>query len=189
MNETRPRIPVKDESQHTPIMSDSEKEYGKLAAVFTGIFILSMVAFLFFDGSGPFEDLNPVQAFAAQFMGIFFIVFAGFKFVNLKSFVHGFQMYDVIAKRSRLYALSYPFIQLFLGILMFAIPSFAGVHFLAALVSGLALVGVVISLSRKQKIQCACLGNVIKMPLATVSGFEDGSMFVISMLMFFAMIG
>ena len=172
----------------TPIVSDEEKEYGKLALVISAIFLASVFVFLVFDGKGPFESITPVQAFATQFMGVFFLVFAGFKFVNLKSFVHGFAMYDVIAKRSRLYSYLYPFLQLTIGIAMFVVPQYWMTHFAALLVSGVALVGVIISLLNKQKIQCACLGNVIKMPLATVSAIEDGSMFIIAGLMTLAMI-
>lgn len=191
MSVQRKMIPVVDETenQHVSAFTDNDKEYGKLTLVFVGIFLVSIVLFLAIDGNGPFEDLTPAQSFASQFMGVFFLVFAGFKLVNLSSFVHGFAMYDLIAKKSVLYAKSYPFIQLAIGILMFAFPSFALTHALAFVVSGLALLGVIVSLSRKQKIKCACLGNVIKMPLATVSAIEDGSMFVISLIMLFAMIG
>lgn len=190
MNEEESFTPVEIKSSHskTPIISKTEKEYGKLAAVIVAIYLVSVVTFLVIGDNGPFKELNQVQAFAAQFMGVFFIVFGSFKLVNLKSFVHGFQMYDLIAKRSDLYAKAYPFVQIALGLAMFLIPSFAFTHFVAMIVSGLALAGVLNSLMNKQKIQCACLGNVIKMPLATVSGIEDGSMFVISFLMFIAMI-
>jgi hypothetical protein len=164
------------------------KEYGKLALVIAAIFATTFITFLAIDGNGSFEDLDAFQAFLAQFMGVFFIVFASFKLVNLQSFVHGFMMYDVIAKKSKAYATAYPFIQLLLGVGMFLIPSSPWIHFAAAIVSGIALAGVVQSLRAKQEIQCACLGNVIKMPLATVSGIEDGSMFVISLLMFVMML-
>lgn len=194
MNKERPRIPVQTKTEKlpssaTPIVSEMEKEYGKLSFVFVAIFVISFISYLAFDGSGPFEELNQVQAFLSQFMGVFFIVFASFKFVNMKSFTHGFSMYDLIAKRSNAYAYAYPFIQLAIGIAMFVVPSLAITHFAALAVSGIALVGVANSLLNKQKIRCACLGNVIKMPLATVSAFEDGSMFIISLFMFISMIG
>ena len=180
----------KKPSKHskTPIVSNEEKEYGKLAIVISFIFFISVVTFVFTEGRGSFESMTPIQTFAAQFMGVFFVVFAVFKFVNIKSFVHGFAMYDVIAKKSKVYSYSYPFLQLFLGIAMFTVPQYWLTHFVALLVSGIALVGVIISLLNKQKIKCACLGNVIKMPLATVSAIEDGSMFVIAGLMTLAMI-
>lgn len=189
MNEYLPKIPIRDESQHTPIVSAREKEYGKLSAVITGIFFLSVIVFLVFDGGGPFKSLRPVQAFAAQFLGVFFIVFALIKVVNLKNFIDGFQQYDVVAKKSKVYAKFYPLIQLVLGVLMFIVPSFAGIYLLAACISGLGFVGFVIFLARKQEIQTICLGRVIKMQLATVLGIENSSLFVISLLMFFATIG
>ncbi|HMS25016.1 MAG TPA: hypothetical protein PKB15_04920 [Acidimicrobiia bacterium] len=188
MNVSRKTIPVHDMSHHERVETPP-KEYGKLALVFLGIIIISGVLNLAIDGHGTFDGLSQLQSFASQFMGVFFLVFAGFKLVNLRSFVHGFAMYDIVAQRSRLYAYAYPFLQFGLGVAMFVFPSFAVTHFVAVVVSGVALAGVVLSLMNKQKIQCACLGNVIKMPLAIVSGIEDGIMFVLAMLMFFAMFG
>lgn len=177
-------IPVNEEHSDQTL----DREYWKLTLVIGGIWFVSLLIFLLFDGYGPFNDLNHVESFLAQFMGVFFIVFASFKLVNLKSFVHGFSMYDLIAKRSSLYAKAYPFIQLIIGVLMFVVPSQAFVHGVAAIISLVALFGVVQSVRNKQQIHCACLGNVIKMPLATVSGIEDGAMFVIASYMFIAMV-
>ncbi len=180
-------IPLSEEHSHSEAETQP-REYGKLALVIFGIFLLTLVSFFLLGDSWGFEELTNLETFLAQFMGIFFIVFAGFKFVNLQSFVHGFMMYDVIAKKSKAYASIYPFLQLALGVGMFIIPGQELLHLAAAIVSGIALWGVINSLRAKQKIQCACLGNVIKMPLATVSGIEDGSMFVISLYMYYAML-
>lgn len=165
-----------------------EKEYGKLALVFLGIFIVTIFVFLSVDGHGPYQDLTQTQSFLSQLMGVFFIVFAGFKLVNLSGFVHGFRMYDLIAKRSGLYARSYPFLQLIIGVGMFVMPNEVGVHIGAFALSLIAIIGVINSLSNKQKIHCACLGNVIKMPLATVSAIEDGAMLLISSYMIISML-
>lgn len=190
MNDYLPKIPVRDESNHTPIVSAQEKEYGKLGASFTGIFFISVILFLVFGSGGTFGSLRPVQSFAAQFMGVFLVVFALIKLVNLKNFVHGFRTYDLVAKKSMAYAKSYPFIQLTLGVLMFIVPTFAGTYLLVAGIAGLGIVSVIaVSVTSKQKIQRTCLSNVIKMPLATVSGVENSFILVISLLMFFAMIG
>jgi hypothetical protein len=121
-------------------------------------------------------------------MGVFFIVFASFKLVNLSEFVMGFSMYNIIAQKSPLYAKVYPFLQLAIGILMFIIPDVAIIQLCAFVLSAIALVGVAQSLRQKREFQCACLGNVIKMPLATVSAIEDGTMAVISLWMFIAMV-
>lgn len=188
MNDTRKHIEVTDES-HMHHEGESEKEYGKLVLVFAVIVAITLVVNLAIDGHGPFRDLTPTQAVISQFMGVFFLVFASFKLINLSSFVHGFAMYDVIAKRSNQYAYCYPFLQLGVGVAMFVFPSQMVTQASALILSGIALVGVVLSLRQKKEFQCACLGNVIKMPLATVSGIEDGLMFVLSLLMLISMIG
>ncbi len=188
MNVSRKTIPVHDMSHHAH-EETPPKEYGKLALVFLAITLISGVLNLLIDGHGTFHHLAALESYVAQFMGVFFLVFAGFKLVNLRSFVDGFAMYDIIAGRSRAYAYAYPFLQLALGISMFGLPSLWVTHFLAMVISGIALVGVALSLKNKREIQCACLGNVIKMPLATVSGIEDGIMFVLAFIMFVSMMG
>lgn len=187
-------LPQKSHKTLIPLSEDhheektSPKEYGKLAFVFVGIAVISLLSFLLFDGKGPYRDLSNIEALSAQFMGVFFLVFAAFKLVNLTSFVHGFMMYDLIAARSSAYARVYPFLQLLLGIAMFVFPAAPIVHAGAAVLSGIALIGVINSLRSKREIQCACLGNVIRMPLAHVSAVEDGLMFVLAIYMFVAML-
>ena len=51
-----------------------------------------------------------------NFMGLFFLSFAGLKFVNLRGFVVLFQEYDLVAHKSKIYAYLYPFLELFFGI-------------------------------------------------------------------------
>lgn len=182
-------IPLNEEHSHHHAQNDElEKEYGKLSLVFLGIFAVTIVIFLAVDGHGLYQHMTQFQGFLAQLMGVFFIVFAGFKLVNLQSFAHGFAMYDLIAKKSMFYAKLYPFIQLMIGVGMFIIPDKVAVHIAALIVSAIAIIGVINSLMNKHKIHCACLGNVIKMPLATVSAIEDGSMLVISAYMVIAML-
>lgn len=184
----RKHIPINEVTNHSHESEKLEKEYGKLALVFLGIFIVATFLFLAVDGHGPFSDMTALQSFLSQLMGVFFIVFAVFKLVNLSSFVHGFQMYDLIAKRSVIYAKAYPFLQLLIGLGMFIVPGKIIIHVGAFLLSAIAIVGVINSLANKRKIHCACLGNVIKMPLATVSAIEDGSMLAISAYMIISML-
>src|SRR3989338_8298845 len=61
-------------------------------------------------------SLHPTTAF----MGYFLVLLSMFKFFDLKGFADGFQMYDVIAKRSRVYAYLSPFIEFGLGVLFLA---------------------------------------------------------------------
>jgi hypothetical protein len=58
------------------------------------------------------------------FMGFFLCQFAMLKLFRLKNFVDAFQMYDLLASKSRAYSYCYPFIELVLGLcyLAFIIP-------------------------------------------------------------------
>ncbi|MBI4369579.1 MAG: hypothetical protein HY547_05050 [Elusimicrobia bacterium] len=50
-----------------------------------------------------------------MFMGSFFAVFGFFKAINLQAFADAYRTYDIFAKRSRAYALPYPFLELLLA--------------------------------------------------------------------------
>ncbi len=184
MTNEKKLIPLTEHHQ-LPVASNQTKEYMKLFFVFVMIILVSVLIYNLWDAK---NDLSNVDRCISIFMGVFFITFAVFKLINLKSFVDGFMMYDIFAKKSKPYAFLYPFIQLFIGIAMFAIPTVPAIQLLAAVISFVALVGVYKKVKAKEKIHCACLGNVIKMPLSTVSAFEDGIMFVLSAYMFVEMI-
>ncbi|MSR68652.1 hypothetical protein EXS66_02600, partial [Candidatus Saccharibacteria bacterium] len=51
-----------------------------------------------------------------DFMAGFFLVFGAFKVAKLSAFAEAYQMYDIVAKRSKLYAHIYPFIEIALGL-------------------------------------------------------------------------
>ena len=111
-----------------------------------------------------------------NFMAGFFLVFSFFKLLDLTAFADSYQMYDVIAARSRGYALAYPFIELSLGVAYV-------VRFEPVLTNAVALVvmlvgayGVLKSLLAGRKIRCACLGAVLNLPMTYVTLLEDGLM-------------
>lgn len=120
------------------------------------------------------------------FMGIFLCCFAMLKIFNLSAFADGFQMYDIIAKRSRGYALSYPFIELALGLayLAFFMPYLT--YIATIIVMGIGTVGVIKALNRGLNISCPCMGSVLNVPLSTVTLTEDigmGAMAAIMLVM------
>jgi hypothetical protein len=124
-----------------------------------------------------------VQHFMESFMGVFFVVFSGFKFVGYKQFVHGFAMYDIVAKRSIAYAYAYPFLQLLLGMAYLLGSQNVALHLLVLLVSLVSTVGILQTIRNKQQVHCVCLGNIIKLPLSQISLFEDLGMALMAVLM------
>jgi len=108
-----------------------------------------------------------------DFMGFFLVIFALLKLFDLPGFADGFQMYDLLAKRSRPYALAYPFIELALGLAYLAFWRPVTVYAATVVVLGFGAVGVITSLSRGLHVNCACMGNSLKVPLSTVALTEN----------------
>ena len=108
-----------------------------------------------------------------DFMGFFLVIFAMLKLFDLPGFADGFQMYDLLAKPLRPYALLYPFIELALGLGYIAEWRPAVLYPATVLVMGFGAAGVFRSLSRGLDLQCACMGNILKVPLSSVALTED----------------
>lgn len=125
-----------------------------------------------------------IYRFMETFMGLFFINFAMFKLIDLKGFVEGFTLYDLIAKRSRIYAFFYPFIELVLGLLYLIafIPIITNSITLSLmLISGFGVIKAIIT--SDEQLQCACLGTSLNVPLSTVSIIENFGMAVMAFFM------
>jgi hypothetical protein len=117
------------------------------------------------------------------FMGFFFLGFAFFKLLDIPAFADSFSSYDVVAKRSRAYALAYPWIELALGVLFVSgtLPIVA--NGVTAAIMGVGLVGVAGAVFRKQTIQCACLGTVFNLPMSVVTIVENSVMLAMAIAM------
>ncbi len=156
--------------------STSTTEYVKFALVIAAI----LGASLFFNGMFGSETADGLMRW---FMGIFFVTFGTFKFIGYEMFTEMFPSYDVLAARSRAYTYAYPFIELLLGVLYIvnAIPMIRDVVTLTLM--SVSAYGVYNSVKAHGNIKCACLGNVIKLPLSTVSLSENVLMALMAAIM------
>ncbi len=119
----------------------------------------------------------------SDFMGAFFIAFSFFKLLDQAGFARAFRSYDLVAKAWPQYAKVYPFLELGLGV-AYLIGFFPFLTNLVTLViMGVGALGVQVSLLKKQKIQCACLGSVFDLPMSTVTLVEDLAMAGMALLM------
>lgn len=159
----------REHTNHVVKGENSPKEYIKFALV-----IAAITTFSYYLSTSVGD--STMMDFARYFMGVFFVVFASFKLVGYKMFVMMFAGYDVLAKRSKIYAHTYPFIELGLGLLYLTNSFGATRDILTILVMGLGTIGVYREIKKRSGIHCACLGNVIKLPLSTVSLIEDVGM-------------
>jgi copper chaperone CopZ len=117
------------------------------------------------------------------FMAGFFLVFSGFKLLDLPGFATAYATYDLLAKRWRGYGFVYPFLELALGIayLLHWQPSLTYVF--TIIIMGFSSFGVIEALTKKQKIQCACLGTVLNLPMTVVTLVEDLLMVMMAVIL------
>lgn len=118
------------------------------------------------------------------FMGSFFVIFGFLKVLKLRDFAEAYQMYDLIARRSRVYALAYPFIELALGVMYLIGILLVPVTVLTFVLMGVSAVGVYFKLRAREVIMCACLGTVFRVPMTWVTLFEDLLMALMAVVMF-----
>jgi len=119
------------------------------------------------------------------FMAGFFIAFSYFKLLNLKAFADSYLMYDIIAKKIKIWGYIYAFIELLLGILYALNFNSIYLNSFTAILMSISLIGVLKSVLNKRQIQCACLGTVFNLPMSTLTIVEDCLMIVMSLGMLF----
>lgn len=162
---------------HTMVHAESsKKEYYKFAGV---ILVIALCATIMSVVVG-FDW----QEWMRWFMGGFFVFFGSFKLIGYDMFIRLFPTYDPIGKRFKYYTYGYPFIELMLGFLYCAnlYPVFRDTVTVTLLSIG--AWGVLKNLPRGgEAIKCACLGNVIKLPLSTVTLIEDVTMASMGLIM------
>ena len=110
--------------------------------------------------------------------------FSFFKFLDLKGFSDSYAMYDLLAKRIKLYGLVYPFIELALGIAYLTHFETKITYITTIAVMGFSSIGVIQSVLDKRKIRCACLGAVFNLPMSTVTIIENLLMVAMAVFMF-----
>lgn len=118
-------------------------------------------------------------------MGAFFLVFGGFKIINISAFADAYQIYDIIAQRSRVYAYMYPFIEVALGIAYFVRYNLFLTNLVTLLLMTVSSIGVGNELIRGRQIPCACLGMVFRIPMTYVTLIEDIAMVAMAAYMLF----
>lgn len=143
-----------------------EQNFTPLILIVAGIVGLAALKY-FFTGESGMQDAM------YDFMGMFFVVFGGFKLLDVKGFADAYATYDVIAKKSRLYALLYPFLELALGLGYLFLWNVAVLNWAALVLMSVGSIGVLQAVRSKQKIRCACLGTKIKLPMTKITLLED----------------
>lgn len=167
-----------DENLELPVSESKLKQLKPLLLIFAYLFVASMLL--------NFNDWN-TQSAMLDFMGLFYIVFSFFKFLDLRGFPESFKMYDPLAKAIPVYGWVYPFLELLLG-LMFLMRFQIQVALIATIVIlGITTVGVTKTLLDKKSIRCACLGTALNLPMTEATFIENSVMLIMAVSMLFMM--
>lgn len=124
-----------------------------------------------------------VDKFMLDFMGLFYIVFSFFKFLDVKGFAMSFSMYDPLAKKARIYGYVYPFLELILGLFFLFDYQIEVALILTLILLGITTIGVTQTLLNKKSIQCACLGSVLNLPMTKATFIENSIMILMAAFM------
>ena len=142
------------------------------------IFLYIIIATIFLH----YENWRWDQAML-DFMGLFYIIFSFFKILDLKGFPESFKMYDPIAKVFPIYGRIYPFIEIILGI-MFLMRFEVKIALIFTIIFlGGTTIGVTKTLLERKKIQCACLGTHLKLPMTEATLIENAIMIFMAVIM------
>lgn len=108
-----------------------------------------------------------------DFMGVFLLVFSMVKLFDLKGFASGFQKYDLLGSICRPYALLYPFLELALGLGYLSMWQPQIVYIATILLLSFGSLGVFNAMRKGENLNCACMGQLLNVPLSTVTLAED----------------
>lgn len=161
--------------------SDDEKSDERLTPLFVIVSYITGGVLLRALMTGNFG----LDTLMNNFMGGFFVIFSLFKLLSHKEFAEAYASYDIVAARSRAYALAYPFIELLLGVCYFAGIYPVLTNTITLVLMAIGSFGVYNALKSKRKIQCACLGTVLKLPMTKVTLIEDVTMGLMALVMIF----
>ncbi|HEX2862880.1 MAG TPA: MauE/DoxX family redox-associated membrane protein [Lacunisphaera sp.] len=167
-------------ASHHPLHPGTDRRWRSYLPLLALVFVSALVASAIKHSYGP--GVHPVR-WMHGFMGFFLVAFALLKLFDLRGFADGFQMYDLLARRVRAYALVYPFIELALGLGYLAFWRPTTVYLATFIVLGFGALGVITALRRGLDVNCACMGTSLKVPLSTVALIEDLSMAAMAFVM------
>ena len=136
------------------------------------IYLISLILALCYN----FYFQIPARNFLVVFLGIFSITFGALKIIRLNDFVEAFSEYDFISQKSRVYGYLFPFFELFFGLSFLLLIDNLLIELFCLTFFTINLFSVILALQKKQKFICACLGDLIKVPLSKVSLIENLTM-------------
>ena len=148
--------------------------------------IVGLIALVTVLAQAPFPGGLDGATWMRHFMAGFFVVFAGFKLLDVRGFAESYAMYDVIAGRWRGWGYVYPFVELGLGLAYLTDVAPFWTNVATVVILGVSAVGVIRSVLDRRAIKCACLGTGFNLPMSTVTIVEDVGMVAMAAWMLLA---
>ena len=130
-------------------------------------------------------DLNE---WMISYMGIFFLLFSFLKLIDVKGFSGSFKKYDLISKIIPSFAITYPFVELFLALAFLSGYLLFVSYIMTIIFMTSQFFGVFISLQKKEVIKCACMGSSISIDISTLTLIENLVMILMSSYMIIGLI-
>lgn len=159
------------------VQTEEKSEWKQLFPLFLIFFYITTASLLL---QLKFWD---TEAFMLDFMGLFYIVFSFFKFLDYKGFPNSFQMYDPLAKQIPVYGWIYPFLEVILGLMFLIRIEIPTALIITVVILGITTIGVIKVLLDKKSIQCACLGTALKLPMTKATFIENSIMLIMAIWM------
>ena len=160
-------------------VSEEKSKWQQLKPLFLILFYIAVASNLI-----EYKEWN-INDVMLNYMGLFYIVFSFFKFLDLKGFPDSFKMYDPIAKRIAIYGWIYPFLETVLGLMFLFRYQIDIALLITIVVLGATTFGVVKTLLDKKSIKCACLGTALNLPMTEATFIENTIMLIMAFAMFF----
>jgi hypothetical protein len=165
-----------------PVISLNVAGYGNFKRLYPLLSMFAVIGFLTIFTAFFQKDLSGMNLMILM-MAYFFIVFGGFKVINLKNFTYAYMTYDIIAMKSKFYAFAFPFIEITLGIMYFFYIGGVYRDIFTFILMSIGTVGIWNALKNKDEIPCACLGMVFNVPMTKVTLFENLFMAMMALYM------
>ncbi len=146
------------------------------------IFLIALVTFSL-ALKDYYQNTFSVSSAMMNFMAGFFLVFSGFKLVDIKGFAQGYSTYDLLAERIFYYGYIYPFLELLLGLSFLLRFNLQIVNVFTFVLMSFSGFGILLNILQGKKFQCACLGTFLKVPLTKITLVEDFGMAFSALLM------
>ena len=129
------------------------------------------------------KDNFNLNEWMISYMGIFFLLFSFLKLIDVKGFSESFKKYDLISKIIPGFAITYPFLELFLALTFLSSYFLIASYIMTLIFMTSQFFGVFISLQRKEVIKCACMGSSINIDISTLTLIENFVMISMSSYM------